>query len=41
MCFADLVTTSLGRSALPWIFLRTRRCRRVRDAVRDEVRFRT
>jgi hypothetical protein len=32
------VTTSLGRAALPAIFLRTRRCRLVREEARPEVR---
>jgi hypothetical protein len=38
MFLAERVTTSLGRTALPEIFLRTRRCRLVRDAARADVR---
>jgi hypothetical protein len=34
MCRADLFTTSRGRAALPVTFLRTRTCRRFREAAR-------
>src|SRR6266705_755859 len=38
MFLAERVTASLGRTALPEIFLRTRRCRLVREAARADVR---